>query len=626
MNSIEQQFADALQADPENWDLRLNLADRLIQRGEVTGSRTVISSGPVPPVSVEQMARALAFFGGKPKGGNWGPMLQQYLTQQRTDARAHLAYAHMLAMVGSLDGARQHYTTAVSIDHSLVDPNLRDALGISPEPTPGADLSPVPPKKTVQDPVPAKQATVIEPVAPRKEKPVEEEISEELAPAAETAPEPEAEPQPEPDPTPEIPTSEEPVSEPEPQTAAAETEAELEKQETTTAEESREQKTVSKEDTAKDPAPEKQEQETGDEEDSTEKSGKALVTAEGEAPKAAEKESDRNDRRTALIAAGVIHLILLVLFAIWSVSQPPQAPPQIVTRAPQSEQEDRKQVEKKKIQNEASLASDMQIVTANSASALALPDLSDPNQAFDIVGMDNGLGPSMDFGGGSKGGTVSFFGSRSSGKKVVFVIDASASMKQQGDSGKTRFELMKEELKKSVGALPSGVSYQIIFFAGPAWFAGSPVDRENWHDKNGRNHWYYKTGELSELPREKLLRASPGRIQATMKDIDSTNMVFGTDWRSPLKMAMNLKPDLIFFMTDGFVTEDPETTPVVEDVLTYNKNQSKAKINCICLMELKAFEMMEQLSKGTGGDFSLVLENGDVLRGREVERIAAQNK
>ncbi len=598
MNPEEQQFAAALQADPNNWDLRLGLAERLIQRGEVTESKTLISSVTTAPSSEEQMRRALSFFSGKPTGGNWGPLLQSYLSVHRNDASAHKAYAHMLTMVGSLDGARQHYLTALSLDPSQVDPGLADALSIPAEveiqePVVDDSVQAAVPAVIEPTPVQAKEETpVIEPVAPRQE--IQESPLE---------------------PEPEIISEDQTL---EPETPAAE-EPVQESQDVQNPEIEEEAKTESEIG-----------EESSAEEESTEtsetKSDKALITAEGEVPKAAEKESDQKDKKAALITAAVIHAVLLILFALWTVAQPAQAPPQIVTRAPDTDREDTKSVERKKVQTQpASSANQMNVVTSFSASAVALPDLTNPTEAFDVVGL-NDLGSSMDFGGGSKGGTVSFFGSRSSGKKIVFVVDASASMKNQGELGKTRFQLMKEELKKSVGSLPAGVAYQIIFFAGPAWFAGQPVDRENWHDKNGRNHWYYKSGDVSELPQSKLLRASPGRVSATMKDIDSATMVFGTDWRAPLKMAMNLKPDLIFFMTDGSIEQDPAQTPVVEDILSYNKKQSKAKINCICLMELQAFEMMEELSRGTGGEFSLVLENGDVVRGPAVARIAAQQK
>ena len=99
-------------------------------------------------------------------------------------------------------------------------------------------------------------------------------------------------------------------------------------------------------------------------------------------------------------------------------------------------------------------------------------------------------------------------------------------------------------------------------------------------------------------------------------------MVYGTDWRDPLKMAMNMEPDVIYFMTDGAVGKHPTKEPVVDDVLDFNRTKSRAKINSICFMVLKAYENLKELADKTRGEFTLVTENGEILRGRDVERLA----
>jgi hypothetical protein len=38
-----------------------------------------------------------------------------------------------------------------------------------------------------------------------------------------------------------------------------------------------------------------------------------------------------------------------------------------------------------------------------------------------------------------------------------------------------RDKLMRDELEKSIKEMPTGAKYQLIFFAGPAWVAGSEV-------------------------------------------------------------------------------------------------------------------------------------------------------
>ena len=86
----------------------------------------------------------------------------------------------------------------------------------------------------------------------------------------------------------------------------------------------------------------------------------------------------------------------------------------------------------------------------------------------------------MNFTDADGAGMVSFFGSKSKAQKVVFVVDASASMSSKGTTGKAKFQLMKEELIKSLEALPPSVEFQVIFFSGPAWLVADGYSKEDW--------------------------------------------------------------------------------------------------------------------------------------------------
>lgn len=347
------------------------------------------------------------------------------------------------------------------------------------------------------------------------------------------------------------------------------------------------------------------------------------IEAAVEAVKASERESDKKEKLSALYVALGAHILIIILLAFWIVSGPPSAPPQIVTRAPTTEKAETVKNERKRttFEPKASAINEIKVVSSFQTSDFAMPDMEHDDLMIGPVGMSDMFGASMSFG-SKNGGMVSFFGSRSKAKKIVFVVDVSASMKKAGSSGKRRFDLMKEELRRSVVALPAGVSYQIIFFNGPAWFAGQSIDKGNWHEKNARNFWSYKNDNDEELPKAAMISVSPRKIKQSLQYIDEVQMDYGTDWRSPLKMAMNLQPDLIFFMTDGAVFENPSKKPLVEDLLEYNQKKSKATINCISLMEIGAYKMMNELAAKTKGEISLVLENSKVLRGRAVEDYA----
>ena len=350
-------------------------------------------------------------------------------------------------------------------------------------------------------------------------------------------------------------------------------------------------------------------------------------TSEGEAVKAAEVEPPKNETISALITAVVVHVVLAILLAFWVVSQPPPSPPQIRTRVPTTAQEDNsRQVKSKQFETapDSTAMNRMDIAVSSTASGFSMPAFGEGNLSLEGNGLGDSFSPSMNFGGGG-GGAVTFFGSKSEAQKVVFVVDVSSSMKAKGASRKSRFDLMKDELKGTVERLTPGVSFQIVFFSGASWFVGSQPDRGNWHEKGGR-YWHYKDGRDEQLPRASLIPANRARILKTLRIIDEVKPTYGSDARSPLKMAMNLMPDVIFFMTDGEIMEDPEKKPLIVDLVEYNQRKSKAKINCIILTEIAAYEIMGPLAKETRGEVSLVQEDGTILRGRQVEDLAKKKR
>jgi len=336
------------------------------------------------------------------------------------------------------------------------------------------------------------------------------------------------------------------------------------------------------------------------------------------APK--EEDPERKDKIASLITAVVIHLILIVVFSLWAIAKVKGPPPQILARAmPESEtdQSDNERLKREVSPPPSLAASQLDLVSSVSTSEVSIPEISMEIMNPNPVSTGAAFAPSMNFGGGT--GDVTFFGSKAKAKKVVYVVDVSGSMNAKGEMGKSKFDLMKEELKRSVSALPFGTEFQIIFFGGPAWFAGTEPELINWNQSG--YSWKYKNGNDANLPTKSLIRSTKSRVKATLQHIDEVQTVGSTDWRSPLKMAINLAPDVIYFMTDGAVEETPGKTPLVEDITEYNRERSRSQINSICLMELEAFKMMKELSDKNKGTIFLVQENGEILRGMQLNLI-----
>ena len=532
MKSVEKLLQEGLNENPTNWDLRIELAQKLAKNGDAGSAADTIAAAETAPENEAQLHEALELSGGQTDAGNWDALLKSFVEANPASGYGHRVLAsHLLAMKEG-DQARNHYDAAVAIEASYADPDFVASLEA--------------------------HSVSIEEISRSEEEPIDPPLPVDFEVQAEGVP--------------------------------------------------------NDQDT----------QEVNEEHE------RYLVTQEGEAVHAADAESTRKTKMTATLVAIIAHVLIAALLIWAKVAQPPNRPPQIIgTAMPNENADDMENVkmEKQQVQPTAQSAStQMQVMTAFAASSFAVPEFDSTNMTFEPLGMGDSFGPSMSFEGDDSGSMVSFFGSKTTATKVVFVVDASASMKSTGKNGRTKFSLMQEELTRTVKSLPPGVEFQILFFSGPSWFVGE-YDRKKTHadwtrHAGGGNFWEYKGGDPKKWPKVKYLKATPSTLRRVADMIQETPMVGGTDWRDPLKMAMTMQPDVIYFMTDGAVGKHPEKKPVVEDVLDFNRTQSKAKINSICFMVLKAYENLKELADKTRGEFTLVTENGEILRGRDVERLA----
>lgn len=373
--------------------------------------------------------------------------------------------------------------------------------------------------------------------------------------------------------------------------------------------------------------------------------GKTFMVALGNAVKPQEREPDDREKIRALITAVVVHVVMLVGFAFVVVATHPVTSPQITAVSVHSVDEDSLSKERaKKAKTEILETSDSRVeVNLDSLSLISAPEFNAQIDPVGQVGAGN-FGSSMSFSKKSGGGgEVSFFGSKTKARRVVFVVDFSASM--IGD----KEQLMRQELSKSVKALPNTVEFALIFFSGPSWYAGQTVGKaeklgefigntvsdgrnqyvwyEGWDEKgrhtgvSGKTALYHYADGPDRLPPGKYMVASGKNIRDMLQIIEETPLVFGTDWRWPLRMAMNMEPDVIYFMTDGAfgVGRGVTKQEMVSNLLAYNREHGNAKINTICMKVLTARIELEQLAQGSGGEFTLIKGDGTVVRGTDLK-------
>ncbi len=152
---------------------------------------------------------------------------------------------------------------------------------------------------------------------------------------------------------------------------------------------------------------------------------------------------------------------------------------------------------------------------------------TDLSRAIGGKGQANGSGLGRGQGqgiGAGRGDGKSFFGLAAEGKSFVYVLDCSLSMNHPHDSeSKTRFRKMKLELANSLKHLKPEQDFFIVFF----------------------NH------EAVPMPADRLVSAAPENQQHFLSWVDQVPAMGDTDPTGALSVALKLRPDVIYFLTDG---------------------------------------------------------------------------
>ena len=242
-----------------------------------------------------------------------------------------------------------------------------------------------------------------------------------------------------------------------------------------------------------------------------------------------------------------------------------------------------------------------------------------PNLVLDLGVASNNFGGDWGNAAGesAESASVQLFEQRTEARRIAYVIDYSKSL------GSKKQALMKAELAKSIRGLPSGIQYSMIFFAGPAWLPGAEVaelSKTKWEvTQDGKSYIWSKEGEIytskPAQPRVAWIDSTRGNIRDSVKLVEDSGLEFGTSWYTPLEMALRMRPqpDVVFFITDGLAAG---TERVIEDLGEFARKR-KIVINTVAINEPRARDAMAELAGMTGGEFSLVDEQGKRIAGAE---------
>jgi von Willebrand factor type A domain len=239
------------------------------------------------------------------------------------------------------------------------------------------------------------------------------------------------------------------------------------------------------------------------------------------------------------------------------------------------------------------------------AVASGSPEVDFEIKVPDLPGMGTNKG-----GGDGKG----VFGSGTAAKSYVFVVDCSASMLGQ------RFTLAISELIQTIGRLKSNQRFYVVFYSDatmPMFSRPSlvnakdgPIDaarfavhglgaKRNRFGKRRRPRAPQRVPKRTKRPTERLLTATAANRERAKRWIFQIRPGGGTLPGEALQLALQLKPQVVYFLTDG---EIPINTPdIVRDA-----NTSKVIVNTVALGYEGSADLLKEIAGQNGGQYKFV--------------------
>jgi len=199
------------------------------------------------------------------------------------------------------------------------------------------------------------------------------------------------------------------------------------------------------------------------------------------------------------------------------------------------------------------------------------------------------VGDGLDRGGGNRDGAprTSFPGGLSGvGRRVVYVIDRSASMNKPVQH--PAIEWAKDELIRSINGLPPSISFQVVFYS------DSLLQLDNF-DK-----------------RKDLIPATAATKERAVKFIRDLEAEGGTNHLLGVERCFELKPDVIFWMTDADDDTDDELRRLNNRITILNRRNAKTQVPAsIHLIQLwhndgKPTDVIREIPERNNGSYRLL--------------------
>ncbi|MEZ6056377.1 MAG: VWA domain-containing protein [Planctomycetaceae bacterium] len=178
---------------------------------------------------------------------------------------------------------------------------------------------------------------------------------------------------------------------------------------------------------------------------------------------------------------------------------------------------------------------------------------------------------------GGADGAGKFFGAKTEGNKFVFVVDCSGSMYHPHPGpARNRFLRVRLELFRAISRMTEKQQFFVIFF------------NQNAH----------------AMPVNGMLTATEENRDAAFEWISQVEPVGDTNPQEALLMAIKLKPDVIYFLTDG------DFNPAIVQRVT-SSNIGKTVIHTIGFENATTSSIIEELASQNNGTCTLIVPSED---------------
>lgn len=245
-------------------------------------------------------------------------------------------------------------------------------------------------------------------------------------------------------------------------------------------------------------------------------------------------------------------------------------------------------------------------ITTAGLSRVALPDMPTMPTATDVMpgqmagmgGTGTGLGlPGGGAGGMSGGGGgmgINFFGLRATVKSIVMVLDISGSM-VMGRKNPQTYEELEKEVSKVIRGLDPTAKFGLVAFAKEADPYKVDLAPATPDEKQKAINWFKNMNPSDALKRPR----DPGKPFVDYKN----GRHQGTNAEEGLDRAFKMKPDTIFFVSDGDPT-GASPSAILKMVEDEQKKLSKpATIHAISYMADGGQQFMKDLAERNKGTY-----------------------